>query len=60
MESGLEAFLGLVDKTKMKAYTKLTLVMCCQIVARKSVAISSGDFRRRPAPRYGCEQDQEI
>ena len=34
--------------------------MCCQIVARKSVAPSSGDFRRRPAPRYVCWQDQEI
>ena len=28
----------------MKAYTKLTVVMCCQIVARKSVAPSSGDW----------------
>ena len=30
----------------MKAYTKLTVVMRCQIVARKSVAQSSGDRRR--------------
>ena len=30
--------------------------MCCQIVARKS----SGDFRRRLAPRYICEQDQDF
>ena len=34
--------------------------MCCQIVARKYVAPSSGDFRRRPAPSYACGQDQEF
>ena len=44
----------------MKAYKKLTVVMCCQIVARKSVAPSSSDFRQRPAPRYVCGQDQEF
>ena len=33
----LETFLGFLVKTKMKAYKKLTVVMCCQIVARKSV-----------------------
>ena len=32
----------------------LTVVMCFQIVARKSVAPSSGHFRRRPAPQYAC------
>ena len=45
--------MGILVKTKMKAYTKLTVVMCCQIVARKSVAPSSGDFggdRRRGTP----------
>ena len=47
----LEVFLGFLVKIKMKAYEKLTVVMCCQIVARKSVAPSSGDFRRRSAPR---------
>ena len=36
---------------------QLTVVMCCQIAARKSVAPSSGDLRRRPAPRYACGQD---
>ena len=36
---------GLPGKTKMKACKKLTGVMCYQIVARKSVAPSSGDFR---------------
>ena len=60
IQTCLEAFLGFLGKTKMKAYTKLTVVMCCQIVARKSVAPSSGDFRRRPAPRYACGQDQEF
>ena len=54
MQTCLEAFLGFLAKTKMKAYTKLTVVMCCQIVARKSVAPSSGNFRRRSAPRYAC------
>ena len=44
----------------MIAYTKLTVVMCCQIVARKSVAPSSGNFRQRQAPRYVCGQDQEF
>ena len=41
----LEAFLGFLVRIKIKAYKKLTVVMCCQIVARKSVAPSSGDFR---------------
>ena len=59
IQTRLEAFLGFLVKTKMKAYTKLTDLMCCQIVARKSVAPSSGDFRRRSAPRYACGQDQE-
>ena len=53
IQTRLEAFLGFLGKTKMKAYTKLTVVMCCQIVARKSVAPSSGDFWWRPAPRNG-------
>ena len=51
--------MGFLVKTKMKAYAKLTVVMCCQIVARKSVApfpAISGDFQRRPAPRYACGQ----
>ena len=30
-----------------KAYTKLTVVICCQICDRRSVAPSSGNFRRR-------------
>ena len=37
---------GLPGKTKMKADTKLTVVLCCQIFAGKSVAPSSGDFWR--------------
>ena len=57
IQTRLEAFLGFLVKTKMKAYRKL---MCCQIVARKSVAPSSGYFQRRPAPRYACGQDQEF
>ena len=31
----------------MKAYTKLTVELCCQIVDRKSVGPSSGDLQRR-------------
>ena len=52
--------LGVLAKTKMKAYTKLTVVMCCQIVARKFVAPSSGDFWAQPAPWYVCGQNQEF
>ena len=60
IQTRLEAFLVFLVKTKIKAYTKLTVVMCCQIVARKSVAPSRGDFRRRPALSYACGQDQEF
>ena len=35
---------GLPDQYKMKADTKITVVMWCQIFNRKSVAPSSGDF----------------
>ena len=44
---------GLPGQKKIKAYTKLAVVMCCQILDRKSVAQSSGDFggdRRRGRP----------
>ena len=37
-------FIGLPDK-KMKADTKLTVIMYCQIFGKKSVAPSSGNFR---------------
>ena len=60
IQTSLEALLGFLVKTKMKAYTKLTVVMCCQIVARNSIASSSGYFRRRPPPRYAFGQDQEF
>ena len=50
IQTRLGAFLGFLVKTKTKAYTKLTVVMFCQIVARKSAAPSSSDFRRRHAP----------
>ena len=46
----LKAFMGFLVKTKKEAYTKLTVAMCCQIFARRSVAPSSGDFRRRLPP----------
>ena len=42
IETCLEAFLGFLGNTKVKAYTKLNVVMCCQIFYRKSVAPSSG------------------
>ena len=60
IQTHVEAFLGFLVKTKMKAYKKLTVVMCCRIVARKFVAPSSGDFWRRPLPMYACGQDQEF
>ena len=45
--------MGFLGKTKVKAYTKLAFVMCCQIVDRKSVvhlaAVLGGD-RRRSTP----------
>ena len=37
---------GLPITNKIKAYTKLTVVMCCQICNRSSVAPSSGNFCR--------------
>ena len=47
----LEAFLCFLGKTKMKAFTKLTIFLyCCQIVNRKSIAPYSGNIRRRQAP----------
>ena len=58
-----DTFRGIFElpgKTNIKAYTKLSVVMCCQIVARKSVAPSSGYFQRQPAPHYACGQDQEF
>ena len=59
IKTRLEAFLGFLGK-KIKTHTKLTVVMGCQIVARKSEVPSSSDFWRRPAPRYVCGQDQEF
>ena len=56
----LDALLGFLDKPKMKAETKQTIVMCCQIVARKSVAPTSGDFCWRPVPWYAYGQDLEF
>ena len=38
--------MGFLSKNKIKAYTKLTVVMCCQIVDRKSVAAIFGGDRR--------------
>ena len=59
-QTRLEAFLGFLAKTKMKAYTNLTVVVCCQIVASKSVAPASDDLRWRPAPQKVCGHEQEI
>ena len=60
IQTSSEAFLGFLGKTKMKAYTKLTVVTRCQIVAKRSETPSSGNFWRRPAPWYACGQDQEF
>ena len=40
----IEKFFGFLVETQMKAYTKLTVVMCCY---RRSVAPCSGDFHWR-------------
>ena len=50
IQTNLEASEGLQVKTKMKADTKLAVVMCCHIVARRHTGPSNGRFRRRPAP----------
>ena len=42
---------GLPGKTKLKVYIKLTVVMCCQIFARRSAVPYGGDFCQRPLPR---------
>ena len=59
-QTRLEAFLGFLAKTRLKAYTKLIFVMCCQIIARKFVAPSSADFRRQPAQYYACGLEQKF
>ena len=51
---------GLPGRNKNEFYTKLTVVMCCQISARRSVAPSSGDFCRRPSPQQASEKDKEL
>ena len=40
----------LPGENKNKSLRKLTVVMCCHIVDRKSVAPSSRNFLLRPAP----------
>ena len=42
---------GFLVETKVKAYTKLTVVMCCQIFTRRSVTpfITIDDFCQRPS-----------
>ena len=40
----LDVFSGFLGKTKIKAYTKLIVAMCCKIFDRNYVAPSSGDF----------------
>ena len=42
---------GFLVDAKVKAYTKLTFVMCCQIFARRSVVpfIAIGNFRQTPS-----------
>ena len=52
--------MGLLINTKIKADTKLTGLMWCQIFDRKSVAPSSSNFCQQLLHRKACEQDQEI
>ena len=54
IQTNLEASEGLPVKTKMKADIKRTVVMCCQMVPKRSTAPSSGRFRQRPAPPLLC------
>ena len=51
--------MGFLEKQK-KAYTPLTVVICCQIFDMKSVVPSRGDFWQRPALWYACVQYQEL
>ena len=57
----LDVFIdGFFINPKIKAETKLTVVMWFQICDGKSLVPSSGDFGRRPPPGQACEQDQEL
>ena len=62
IQTNLEASDGLPVKTKMKADTKLTVVMCCHIFDRRSTAPSSGDFRQGPPPprRPWCDKSPNV
>ena len=51
----LEAPEGFPVDIKMKADTKLTVVMCCQIVDKRFAAPSSGRFGRWPAPPQAAD-----
>ena len=51
---------GFLIETKMKAYAKLTVVMCCPIFAKRPEAPSNGNFCRQTTLRYASEQDQEF
>ena len=55
----LQTYAGFLFKTKIKAHTKLTVVMWCQIFDRKSRAPSCSDNRRQLAPRQACGQDEK-
>ena len=46
IHTNLETSEGLLVKTKMKADTKLTVVMCGQIIAKRPTAPTIGRFRR--------------
>ena len=48
IQTNLEASEGLPVKTKMKADTKLIVIMCCYIDGQRYTAPSSGRFQRRP------------
>ena len=55
--NNLDPFTGIFRlpvETIMKAYTKLTLVMCCNFFDYRYAAPSSGDFRRRPSLPKAC------
>ena len=54
--TNLQASGGFLIRTKIKAYTKPTLVMCCQIDDQKYTAPFCGRFLQRPPPLLACGQ----
>ena len=61
--------MGLLVKTKMKAYRKLTVVMCCKFVARRFPAATgaevrlwtrSGILKKKSLVKYLLQQGSDV